>query len=256
MAELSAAARALLEAARSADDPTPEQRARADAAARSALALHGVTDLPPLDPPPADSAAHAANAGTAKLGAALSWKLGLGAVALLAAGFFTLRPAQPAAAPAPRPAVAAPAPAPAATQAPTAVPADPSVPRSATVVDPPRRETRRQTRPSTLAHAGSVSPPPAAPTLQAEVTLIASANALIRAERFAEAGRVLAAHARRYPRGALREERDALAVLALCNLGSREQARRALQRFLRSAPQSVVAQRVRTACARHSDELP
>src|SRR5262245_60542934 len=84
MSELSPNARRWLDAARDADDPTPEQRARADAAARLALAMHGLTDLPPLQRQPTHPQAGAG----AKLGSTLSWKLALSAAALLAAGLY------------------------------------------------------------------------------------------------------------------------------------------------------------------------
>jgi hypothetical protein len=66
----------------------------------------------------------------------------------------------------------------------------------------------------------------------------------------------LATHARRFPRGALREERIALGLLALCGTGQREQARRAIHRFMRTAPRSVVAQRVRAACDAQPEASP
>jgi hypothetical protein len=259
MAELSPRARALLAAAAGADDPTPEQRSRADAAARSALALHGATDLPPLDPPHAHGAANSASAAT-KLGTAASgWKLALAAAAVIAAGLLGTRalqprpqhaqhpaqrselPEQPAQRPGATPGTAVPPDHPLTSPRASAAPLEPAVPRGSAAPQARAIDARRPSRSHTLAQA--------APTLEAEVALIASANGLIRAQRFAEAERVLATHARRYPRGALREERAALAVLALCETGPRERALRAMQRFLRTSPQSVLAQRVRTACA-------
>jgi hypothetical protein len=253
MAELSPEARALLAAAAGADDATPEQRARADAAARIALALHGVTDLPPLDPPAGHGALNRVPATTAKLGTAASWKLAVGAGMLIAAGLLGTRALHSPSQTAPRStAVQLPVATAAGARAQTAVPADRPAPRSTVglragrvQVEPPAHATQPTQAPqATRALAGGR----AAPTLQAEVAMIASANGLIRAQHFAEARRVLARHARRFPRGALREERAALLVLTACQTGSREQALRAMQRFLRTAPQSVLAQRVRAAC--------
>ncbi|HMI90619.1 MAG TPA: hypothetical protein VK509_04610 [Polyangiales bacterium] len=261
MAELSPEARALLAAAAGADDPTPEQRSRADAAARLALALHGATDLPPLDPARTHGgAANGANGAsganaTAKLGTAASgWKLALGAAALIAAALLGTRAPQPRPQPAQQYAkrIELPEPQPAAqaiAQAETAVPADQPKTQRSTSAIPARLQAEASTR-SADARAPARARPAAqaTPTLQAEVELIASANGLIRARRFAEAEDVLATHARRHPHGALREERAALAVLVLCETGSHERALGAMQRFLRSAPQSVLAQRVRAAC--------
>lgn len=78
MDELPPHARALLDAARDADDPTPAERARADARARQTLAQHGVHDLPS----PAQQTASAA-AGSTRFGVWL--KTGLGGAALIAA---------------------------------------------------------------------------------------------------------------------------------------------------------------------------
>jgi hypothetical protein len=269
MSELSPEARALLAAAANADDPTPEARARADAAARIALAMHGATDIPPLAPPRAHAAVEAPPPrGALQLGASSGWKLAAGAIAVATAGLLgaiALRPpAPPRSAPpaAEAPAAEAPAPGPtsrvaagepraasvtarrrfAAAARPPAAEAVPAVRAAAPRSQPaPRSAAARVMASRTGAaheHAG----------LQAEVALIASANALIRDERWGDAERALSDHARRFPRGALREERGALALIALCARAPGERAERAAKRFLRGAPQSVLVQRVRAAC--------
>jgi hypothetical protein len=53
------------------------------------------------------------------------------------------------------------------------------------------------------------------------------------------------AHARRYPRGVLAEERDFERVLALAALGRQTQARSAADEFLRTHPSSPLAKRLR-----------
>ena len=85
-------------------------------------------------------------------------------------------------------------------------------------------------------------------SIDAEVQLIAEADAQIRAERFEAALHTLASHARRFPNGALREERDALRVLSLCGIGPSERALRERKRFMQTASESVLTARVSAAC--------
>ena len=296
MDKLSPRARAMLDLAGDAHDPTPEQRVRADAAVRIGLALHGVTDLPPLDRPA--SALHAAKpASISKLGWTSGWKLGVGAATLLAAGVFAARgahrpppvelPRAPVQLTAPSAVLAAPL-APLATALPAAPALDSSKlariaphagtarapltlasvrgvrhPRSLGVIAPARRGGATVSVIAPARRGGATMPrstgdaliEPEA-SLEVEVQLIGSANELIRARRFEDALRVLASHAQRFPRGALREERAALHVLALCGLDSGDRTQRELQRFLRGAPRSVMAQRVRASCAASEGALP
>jgi len=60
--------------------------------------------------------------------------------------------------------------------------------------------------------------------------------------------RILEDHARRFPNGALAEERDAARVLALCDLQRLDEARDVARRFLREHPRSPLAPRVAHAC--------
>lgn len=276
MDELSRAARAVLELAQDGHDPTAAQRMRADAAVRIGLALNGLTDLPPLGPPvhaphlaapPTHPSQHAAPAPAASsalsaLSGTGTWKLGVVGGALLFAGVFAARsawpapgPAQPAqpvsTAPAAVPAVAigsttAPVPAAGVVEASTPIaaasPRRESAPNHA-LASTHMRSTRSRAPRAQLATAAATDA-----DLQAEVALIGAADELIRAQRYDAALRVLASHARRFPRGALREERDALRLLSLCGNGLDARSERAVQRFLRSEPHSVVAQRMREAC--------
>ncbi|HEX5659539.1 MAG TPA: hypothetical protein VFX59_20225 [Polyangiales bacterium] len=88
---------------------------------------------------------------------------------------------------------------------------------------------------------------PAADTLSEEMALLRSASeALGRGDE--EAALVqLHTHAKRFPRGSLREERDGLRAIAEC---TRDQSpsQDAAQRFARQYPSSVLAARVATAC--------
>jgi hypothetical protein len=56
-------------------------------------------------------------------------------------------------------------------------------------------------------------------------------------------------HARRFPSGALAEERDMERIVALCALGRRDDATRATLRFTRAYPSSSHDARIREACA-------
>lgn len=270
MAKLSPEARAWLDAARGADDPTPEQRARADAAARIALAMHGMTDMPRLEGSVPRHPPAAAPAGAGRLGSALGSKLlaGAGLAAVLAGGLIAWRALQPAAEPAPsahttHPLAAAPAKAAVSAAPPEPLPAlavqhRVSAPTPRTHADRHRSgASRRRDRLTWQRDGASRQRDVLTPTahthahdadLQAEVALLTAANSAIRAEHMSEATRLLTDHAGRFPRGALREERRALELIVLCGHGPSERAAEAVQSFLRSAPQSVLAQRVRAAC--------
>ncbi|MET0284488.1 MAG: hypothetical protein ABW352_08470 [Polyangiales bacterium] len=88
---------------------------------------------------------------------------------------------------------------------------------------------------------------PVADTLGDEMALLRSASeALARSD---EAGALvhLHTHAKRYPRGSLREERDGLRAIAECTR-DQQPSQDAAQRFARQYPNSVLGARVATAC--------
>jgi hypothetical protein len=60
-------------------------------------------------------------------------------------------------------------------------------------------------------------------------------------------------HARRFPRGALAEEREAARVLALCAQGRASEARASASAFVASNPRSPFAAQVRRSCASKDD---
>jgi len=60
--------------------------------------------------------------------------------------------------------------------------------------------------------------------------------------------RMLAEYDRAYPAGSLHEERAAIAAIATCQVDPGPQARARAQAFLREAPRSLLANRVRAAC--------
>jgi TolA-binding protein len=194
------------------------------------------------DAPASSAAAPSAASGSAWSGA----KLAAGALALCVAGAVGWHAVRNARAPRPAPSAVAAAPAaPAATAAPIAGgarPPDPSLAaaaaaRAATPAAEPQQPRMRRHR------------APARPNLDAEVQLIAAADALVRSERYAAAMQTLAAHERRFPRGELRQERSALRVLSMCGHGPSAPALRAREHFLTTAKDSVLTARVRSACS-------
>ena len=250
--ELHDAARVLLELARGADDPTHAERLQADAAVRSRLAAHGVT-LPPLADPSAWNAGPTAEAASMTGSSGLAGaKLGMAAIVLCAASVLgwrafsaepavdVQRPPSSVAATAQTPAQAVEVPATAPVRAAAAGPAAPARPEG--------DATSAGSRTTEAIRVAAPHRAPAQPNLEAEVRLLADADAEVRARRYEAALHTLAAHARRFPRGALRQEREALRVLSLCGTAASPRALRERDRFLKSAPESVLTARVRAAC--------
>jgi outer membrane protein assembly factor BamD (BamD/ComL family) len=103
---------------------------------------------------------------------------------------------------------------------------------------------------------GSVAPesvvdagPPASPaTVTDEIALVSRAHAALTSGDPASALALLAEHARRFPNGALGEEREATRVLALCALGRTAEARDAASRFFAAFPGGPQSGRVRASC--------
>lgn len=88
-----------------------------------------------------------------------------------------------------------------------------------------------------------------ASSLAQEAELLGRAQAAIQSSRAAEALTLLHAYAQQFPRGALREEHDALRALALCAGDRAAEGRAAAQVFLRAHGGSALAERVRLGCA-------
>lgn len=81
----------------------------------------------------------------------------------------------------------------------------------------------------------------------AELELLRRAHAAYGGGDFANALRLLALHARRYPNGRLAEEREALRVRALSGSGQSDSARRAAHAFADRFPRSVLLSRTMSA---------
>lgn len=260
MSDLPEAARALLEAARSAHDPSRSEREQADGAVRAALAAYGV-HVPPLgSPAPAawegfDATLRAA--GPAGVGVGVTAKIGVGVLALCAGVWLGLRvyerePARDAR-PEEEAVLAAP---PQAAQAVVLAggsaravqPVEAAAPSALVLAEPTQLRARARVTPRSASRLDV--------DIDAELRMIAEADALLRAERFEAALRTLGQHARRFPQGALREERAALRVLSLCGKQPGPEALRERERFLRKAPQSVLTARVSAACAEPGAHSP
>lgn len=114
---------------------------------------------------------------------------------------------------------------------------------------PEVRGPARSGRSGAVRAGGSTSPgSPAPDELAAEAEALARAQAALAGGRPQEALAVLSEYARRFPRGVLREEHDALQAIALCASGGREEGKAAAAEFLRERAASALAERVRTAC--------
>jgi hypothetical protein len=141
------------------------------------------------------------------------------------------------------PAVSVPAPALAPAQAPVVQPViEPAAPSVAAL---PVKEAEHAPVPE--ARPRKVAPAPASDTLSDEMTLLRSASeALARGDE--DAALVpLRTHAKRFPRGSLREERDGLRAIAECTR-DQDPSQGAAQRFARQYPNSVLTARVAAAC--------
>jgi hypothetical protein len=100
--------------------------------------------------------------------------------------------------------------------------------------------------------AAASAPAPEDPlaSLREEKKLISKAKEVLDDGNPALAMKVLERHASRFPNGVLAQDRAGLRVLALCDLGKIERARKEAEKFLERWPRAPMAHRVRSACAR------
>lgn len=269
MSDLNAKARALVDAARR-EDRTPgaaRDRVRGALAARVGAAA--------FEPGPRDALSHAGGAKgtpvTMGLGSTKIVGAAVLALALFGSGVLVGRVTAPASVPAPGKVEAPPPEHARAMVSPTATPTGTQV----VVEEPPKPpasppakavEARVAARPATAERrtpppprdapppsaepkSTQASPPPKIDTLGQETALLRDAQAAMREGNAAAALQKLDSMASAYPDGVLREERRAARVLALCAAGEVDEARAEAQRFLREAPRSPVAERVRASCA-------
>jgi len=254
----------LLELARDGHDPVdPNARLRVRQAVAAALALSaGVGgSVAPAALPSAHAAgntqllagaAHTTSGGSAGF-TLFGFKLGSLAVATVAAAGIGLgvygarQPAMPVHLPNPSP-VLSPA-LPAASPAPTVEPlAEPSVPVPASSTTPTAPELAGEAapveraaarRPGKLLHGGD--------TLTAETSLLRVASEALARGDASAALEALSSHAKQFPQGSLREERDGLRAIAECSRDSTPSSTSA-KRFARLYPDSMLGARVAKAC--------
>lgn len=94
----------------------------------------------------------------------------------------------------------------------------------------------------------------AAPPLDSELSLLRQAREDLRTGAPESAYQRLVDYDRRYGKGPLWQERQALAAVALCQWRPGPQAQARAAEFLRNAPQSPLADRVRSACQKATAE--
>jgi hypothetical protein len=251
MKRLGPEATAFLKATRRADDPTEADRELVRAAILARLAAGAAGGLAVVSAPSSAAAASGAVGGagasaasgvTAGLAvktvvaAALVCGIGVGA-AVFASSFAPAVLSATAAAPSP--------------------PAEGRDPGPGLFASPPpidelgRVESRSvaSSWPAPLPAPASPRRNPSTPSeVAAEVRLLAGAQTALRDGDAIRALGLLDEHARRFPKGALGEERDAVRIASLCALGRATEARDAADRFLRAAPLSPHAGLVRASC--------
>ena len=282
MNQLGPRTRALLEAAGGGDEPSIEDQARVRAAIAARLAA-GLA-VAGLAATSAKSAAAAAASGGAAAGASGGVAAGVGASALVgvaakavvslalvgaigaSAAVYVRSGVHPPASPPPRSstsavAVASPPRVPVDRGSSMPPPADVSSDRAAPIAAPAVSSLALPTAPTQTAESQVAGQRPAATTqanalgsaspamdVHAEVLLIAEAHRALQAGNASDSLVLLDEHARRFPTGAMAEERDAARVAALCALGRVVEGRTAAAAFLRDFPGSPHASRVRASC--------
>ena len=254
MNDLGHEARTILEAARGAESLSRENRARIKRGVLLRVAVVG--------------AASTVTGGAVAMSVATKITLAVVTVAALGGGSMAVRTWKgrtaepPAAVRAHATPTRAPALAPGAPPAeaePSAVPTEPEVRLD------PRPENRRRDSVRTVSRRPEISgapiadiapvpaPAPGLDSLDPELTVLRLAQEDLHAGLPARALRRLVEYDRRFGKGALEEERRAIAAIALCSVRPGPAARAQSQRFLQSAPDSPLAARVRAACEKSAE---
>ena len=239
MNDLSPQARALLQAARPYDEPNDDDQRRVRSSVLSRVGAGAAIGLAAT----VSTSTLAASTGTilggtvAKLGIAMLLAGGLSTGAYFATharsvapqtAVETVKVAPPAALPANGEAAAA-------IQAPASI--DDTAKTVAEAPAPPAART-----------AGKVRAPKVSGDIEGEVRLLEEADADLRRGDAAGALARLGEHASKFPGGALRQEREGMNVVALCQAGRQAEGRAAADRFLSRSSKSALASRIRAAC--------
>src|SRR5450432_2850673 len=247
MDDLSPNTRALLDAARSFDDPTDEDRDRVRAGVMLRVGSVAAIGTAAITAAKSSSAAASAlplianSLTTTTIFSGMVAKVGVAVVlagAVASGAYVALRPARP------TPVVAM------ASHTPVAAPATPvaALPLAATDPEPAAVDLAdlpmddAKPSPSRLGHARSAD-------LEGEMKLLRTADAALRRGDSAAALAALNKHAALYPTGVLSQEREGVRAIALCSGGSLSQGQSAAQRFLAHAAKSPLASRIRSACS-------
>jgi hypothetical protein len=237
-------ARQLLEHYRASATLSADAKARLGDVLRE-RALRG--DLPRFDVQPLPSGVPGSSLAARLWGSTLA-KVGLGLVVAGAASglvYQATRPGVPSRPEAPVPSEAYAAPAvsplpPAVAEAAPALPASEPTERTIAPSEAPRRKAERAAEPAAAS---------AEPTIDDEVKLMNAAQAALRAGDAKRALSLSNEHAARFPTGKLATARKVTRMMALCQAGSTQQARREAADFLAKNPASPFAERVRGICA-------
>jgi hypothetical protein len=238
MTDLSREARELVRRAKDVEGPGAADRARVRAKLDARLAL-GAGAGAAAAAAGAGSRAHLSWVGVTK------WVVGLGVVTMAAVGAGTYFAGRPTAE---RTAATAQVAAPVVPAATTAAP-EPSSPPAIAVTDlpvaPPSAPARAAAR---VRVASPAEPPGEEQAVSEELSILLRAQAAMRAGSPEAALAALDEHARRFPVGALAEERSSERVFALCALGRTADARVEAAHFLSAFPRSPSAARVSASC--------
>jgi hypothetical protein len=219
MTELSHKARALIERNRSSLRPTDSDRKRIEAALQARLGSHAFSEL--------ETNTDAATS--------VSWQMlasaGVGLLLLGAIGWQVLTP-EPS-----RPALrstsfALPASLEDASEDATVLDPEPTPPAELPIGYAPPPESKSLTK---------APPPKAQDRLALEVELLSRATRALRSGQPAEALTTLDEHQRKFPKGALRQERSVARAQALCSLGRLIEGRAELERLPKNAPATARA---------------
>jgi hypothetical protein len=237
-------ARALLNAARSYDDPTDSDQDRVRAAVLMRVGSVAAVGTVAITAAKASSAAASAGpliasslAGTA-LFSGIAAKIGavvvIGALASGAYVAFRTPPHAAVVAPAVKPAAVAPV-------------ATPVVEAAAPAIDPVATQATDLPPEDVKSSPARVRSRNA--DLEGEMKLLRQADGALRRGDSAAALAALNKHATQYPSGVLSQEREGVRAIALCSSGNVGQGQSAAQRFLSQAAKSPLASRIRSACS-------
>lgn len=239
MNDLSPQAKALLRAARSFDEPSDDDHRRVRSSVLSRVGAGAAIGLAAT----MSTSTLAASTGTILGGAAVK----IGFAVLLAGGLSTGAYFATHTHSAPTPAVVetiktAPRPNLPGTSEPVAATEAPAV------VDDAAKSVEGESPAPRAARTKGRAAPRASGDIEGEVRLLEEADADLRRGDAAGALARLGEHATKYPGGALRQEREGMNVVALCQAGRQTEGRAAADRFLSRSSKSALASRIRAAC--------